>query len=880
MAELPSHLVAALADRYRLERRLGEGGMATVYLAHDLKHDRKVALKVLRPELAAVLGAERFLKEITVTANLQHPNILPLYDSGSAAGRAGGAGGPVEFLYYAMPYLEGESLRDRLEREGQLGVDAALAIAQAVAGALQYAHERGVLHRDIKPDNVLFQAGQPIMADFGIALAISEAGGTRLTESGLSLGTPSCMSPEQVTGERTLDARSDVYALASMLYEMLVGEPPHVGNSVQAVIGKILADDPVPVSRRRRTVPAHVDAAITKALEKMPADRHESAAAFAAALSDERSGPHQAAARGAARFRTSAGTSPRTRWVAAAGLVLLGAAAAWLLTPVPRSPARLVTRFTVPVTAGQRMAEAFTPNVALSPDGRTLVYATDAGMLVRPLGGEETRLVPGTEGACCPVVSPDGAWVAFVQGSRARRAALDGGQVVDMTLARVPESAVWPDPDFLIAGDWGQGIARLPVSGGAAEPLTRVDSVTESAHLWPQLLPDRRHLLYTTMGPGMRWNGAKVVVQDLESGARTVVAEEATFGRYVRSGYVAYVRADGTVEAVPFDLRRREVTGTPVVVTTGVRTSYWGGAAALAVSDSGTLAFVRGSSWADDQLVWRDRRGNRLGTVGRPLTPERFDLSRDGRSIVMYVASATADIYRMDLETGELRRLTFDESTEDNPIWSPDGRRVAYHRITSGQEHRIVVRALAGQDEPEVLYTGSDYVNPDSWSPDGRWLMLSEQAFEQGAEWTARALDLEGGDTVTVASPATKARFSPDGRWVAYASAKTGTQEIYIVSFPSLSSLQQISVDGGDQPRWAAGSGELFYRKGDSLMVTTVRTRDGLSWSPPRALFAMGGGMYAVMPDGQRILVAEPNPEAQVREIHVVLNWDEELKKR
>src|ERR1043166_2289124 len=255
-------LKQSLVECYRIERELGQGGMATVYLAEDLKHRRKVALKVLRPELAAIIGAERFLKEIEVTANLQHPNILPLYDSGQAD----------SFLYYVMPYVEGESLRDKLTREKQLGVEESVTLARAVAAAPGFAHRHGVVHRDIKPENILLQSGQALVADFGIALALSQAGGSRMTETGMSLGTPHYMSPEQATGDRTLDARSDVYALGCITYEMLAGEPPYLGNTAQAIVAKILTESPTPVRKRRPSVPAHIEAAIQMALAKLPAD--------------------------------------------------------------------------------------------------------------------------------------------------------------------------------------------------------------------------------------------------------------------------------------------------------------------------------------------------------------------------------------------------------------------------------------------------------------------------------------------------------------------------------------------------------------------------------------------------------------------------------
>jgi serine/threonine-protein kinase len=274
MPEITQQLKTALADRYVIEQELGAGGMATVYLAHDVKHNRKVALKVLRPELAAVIGAERFLKEIEVTANLQHPHILPLHDSGEAD----------TFLYYVMPYVEGETLRDTIDREKQLSINDAVEITRSVAAALDYAHRKGVIHRDIKPENVLMHDGQPLIADFGIALAVSHAGGTRLTETGLSIGTPHYMSPEQAMGDRELDARSDVYSLGAMLYEMLAGDPPYMGNTAQAIVAKVITEKAPPVTVHRDTVPPNIAAAVAQALNKLPADRFGSAAQFSEAL--------------------------------------------------------------------------------------------------------------------------------------------------------------------------------------------------------------------------------------------------------------------------------------------------------------------------------------------------------------------------------------------------------------------------------------------------------------------------------------------------------------------------------------------------------------------------------------------------------------------
>ncbi|MDH4132850.1 MAG: serine/threonine protein kinase, partial [Gemmatimonadota bacterium] len=314
-------LRASLSDRYRIERELGQGGMATVYLAEDLRHKRKVAIKVLRAELAAVIGAERFVSEIQTTANLQHPHILALHDSGAADG----------FLYYVMPYVEGESLRDRLSREKQLPIADAVRIAGEVASALDYAHRQGVIHRDIKPENILLHDGRALVADFGIALAATSAG-SRMTETGMSLGTPHYMSPEQAMGERQLDARTDIYALGCVLYELLAGDPPFTGSTAQAIVAKVMTERPTPLSTVRDTVPEEVEDAVLTALAKLPADRFATAAEFAAALQGQGTGPMR-------RVRPTRPAAPPPRRVVPALLVAAIAVAVWgWLRPRPTSP--------------------------------------------------------------------------------------------------------------------------------------------------------------------------------------------------------------------------------------------------------------------------------------------------------------------------------------------------------------------------------------------------------------------------------------------------------------------------------------------------------------------------------------------------------------
>ncbi|MEO7476778.1 MAG: protein kinase, partial [Gemmatimonadales bacterium] len=407
MTESLSSLTAALADRYRIERELGAGGMATVYLAQDLRHDRQVAIKLMRPELAAAIGADRFLSEIRTTANLQHSHILPLFDSGQAGGT----------LFYVMPFVEGESLRDRLAREKQLPIADAVRIACQVASALDYAHRHGVIHRDIKPENILLHDGSALVADFGIALAASKAGGTRITETGMSIGTPHYMSPEQAMGQREITARSDVYALGAVTYEMLLGEPPFTGPTAQAIVAKVLTEQPAPLVPRRRSIPAQVEDTVLTALEKLPADRFASAQEFAAGLT---------AAPTVARpsHRTGVGTGPAARvswrrWLLPSlGAVALGAGAFLLGARRSHAPA-------LPLSFGQATKVTWDPGIevlpAISPDGKTVAYASGTlirmRVFVRPVaGGRGIQLTDDTtQVQSHPRWSPDGSRVLFLE---------------------------------------------------------------------------------------------------------------------------------------------------------------------------------------------------------------------------------------------------------------------------------------------------------------------------------------------------------------------------------------------------------------------------------------------------------------------------------
>ncbi len=452
---------------------MARAGWRPVYLADDLRHERKVALKVLKPELAAVVGAERFLAEIKTTANLQHPHILPLFDSGEADG----------FLFYVMPHVEGESLRQRLDREHQLPVDEAVRIAANVAEALDYAHRQGVVHRDIKPANLLLQEGKPVISDFGIALAVGVAGGGRLTETGLSLGTPHYMSPEQATGDQTVGPATDTYALGCVLYEMLVGEPPYTGSTAQAILGKIIAGELASATKERTSVPANVDAALRKALEKLPADRFTGAQDFARALADPqfRHGEQVEAVAAA-----SPGPWKRVSIALAALFVLATGVAGWALlrSEVPLS----VERFSL----GLEVAGPVMPRV--SPDGSAVVFAAPGAngvqLWLRRLENLTPTPVPGTEGnSYQPAISPNGEDVAFFVGGQLKVAPLGGGVVRTLADSALCCSRWGPDGFIYYSPVGVRNINRVPATGGAVEVVTTRDQEGDGQHGDFQVLP-------------------------------------------------------------------------------------------------------------------------------------------------------------------------------------------------------------------------------------------------------------------------------------------------------------------------------------------------------------------------------------------------------
>ena len=881
----PERLQQALSDRYRIERELGAGGMATVYLAEDLKHHRKVAIKVLRPELAAVIGAERFLAEIRTTANLQHPHILALIDSGETDG----------MLWYVMPYVEGESLRDRITREKQLPVADAVRIATEVAGALDYAHRHNVIHRDIKPENILLHDGSALVADFGIALAASSGAGTRMTETGMSLGTPHYMSPEQAMGEREITARSDVYALGCITYEMLVGEPPFNGPTAQAIIARVMTEEPRALTLQRKTIPPGVEAAVFTALEKLPADRFGSTADFAAALAN----PNTTTARTSVQPVVVA---RRRGWLVTAALAALTLIAGYFIggrNGAASGGGGDVVRATVTLGDSTVVRTISNIRMAIAPSGERLVFVGAEGdrenaLYLRELNQPTERKLPDTDGAIAPFFSPDGQSVGFfvATSGKAVMKVLDIGGGAARTL--VPDSlpgfggASWGDDGQIYFTQGDRGLARISSAGGAVTHISRIDTVAGVTEQdFPDVLPGSRHAIV------MLWKGSAsanhIGVVDLQTGAVRDLTP-GTYARYVAPGYLAIGTADGQILVAPFDPKTATLKGAPALQVQNVQSETSNGTVQFAVSATGTLVYEQ-SGGARAGLLWVSRDGQRTvidSTQSGILAS--LALSPDGSQIAFARADGGDNqIWLRHLATGAIGRLSFDVTGADRPVWTLDGRDVAYLGTRDGRRTAWIRRA-DGSDQPRPASPGNTRLDEIAFDPTGRYIVLRSEG--SGVNTRTLLVVEKGVDTIPRTLVSTQfdnyaAALSPNGQWLAYTSVEDGKEEVYVRPFPKVDSTRfMISVGGGSEPVWRRDGTELFFRGSRGEMFTApVNTGKVFTHASPMLLFD-GTGLavqqyyrsYDVAPDGKRFLMVTSGGEDLPR-LEVILNWQAELAK-
>jgi serine/threonine protein kinase len=884
---VPERLSAALSDRYEIERELGEGGMATVYLAADLKHNRNVALKVLKSDVARMLGTERFLSEIETTARLQHPNILPLFDSGEADG----------FLFYAMPYVEGETLRDKLQREVQLPVDQALDLIRKVAAALDYAHQRGIVHRDIKPANILLSSGEPLVADFGIALAVQQAGEGRMTQTGLSMGTPHYMSPEQASGDRSLDPRSDVYALGCVLYEMLAGDPPFAGSSAQAILARILTTAPDRVTVQRPTVPPHVDATIAKSLEKIPADRFTTAGDFRKALDDP-------GFRHTTQTRIESLDGPpvivRTRnspLVAVLGAALILVVVALGFVIARPSPETFSQKYVIdlPGISGRGSS-----SLALSRDGRRVAYLTEVETLeIRSTSEFGARVVESDDIVRGIFFSPDGESLGFIRGTGSTDGVsvvrVDGGTPVQIASppGGIQPYAAWSEDGYVYMTPERPRaetpLFRVSEGGGAVEEVMPSLAGTTPSHLAP--IPGYPGRLLAVLR--REQSGSPLAVLDVEADRIVEIpaSVEGVAPEFAR-GTLFWVATTGDLLAQPFDPEAVEFTGPPVTLAQGVVPGDF------ALSEAGTLIYRStdaglGSRSGGETLGWVDRSGNATALDDR--LASNFDDFDDVRLSVGgdFLAAEVSDqpgneteqrILIYEFEARSWFYLTLPGQLNVDPRWLDDGRVVYRHFDAEGGVRSIRAQRYDRTGSESVLFETDVRLSSFAVTADGRFLAvaLDAGAESSGTEQGIHLVDVETG-TVTPFLVAPYYHYSPeispDGRWITYVSYESGTPEVFVQAFPGRSRPYPISAGRGVAPRWSFDGSEIVYEDAQGqVTVAQLDIADGVRVVERTALFAgaprfefftgNAGATFDMGPDGRFIgpleagALAEPSPFA------------------
>ncbi|WP_053333701.1 serine/threonine-protein kinase [Gemmatimonas phototrophica] len=841
-----SRLATALADRYHVERELGAGGMATVYLAHDLKHERDVAIKVLHPDLGAVLGGERFLAEIKTTAKLQHPHILPLLDSGVADG----------LLFYVMPFVEGETLRARLDRERQLPIADALQLAREVADGLQYAHDRGVIHRDIKPENVLLQGGHALVADFGIALAVQQSGGARMTQTGLSLGTPQYMAPEQAMGERAIDARADVYALGAVTYEMLTGEPPFTGPTSQAIVARVLTVPPAPLSQTRSTVPAHVEVAVLTALQKLPADRFATVAILSDALRGAMTGPTVTIPAGSPNVAVRRGVPPLlfgAVCMAAIGAALWG----WRASRVPASPT-VATRFMLALPDSLRLSTTGAQQViAVAPSGSEFVFAAEGDRLSlyrRRLDSLELKRVPVNVGFGNPVYSPDGRWLALQDADgQLVQVPLGGGDPVLIDSSGSRPS--WSDPDRVLYLREGRLWVRDGLDAPRAVELNGV-SLKGVGLAFPFLLPGGRVGLVNLRRVGEdnpdEWEVAAVSLSD---GTLTPLGVRGAQPRFVAPDLLLLARQNQTLVAVTFDPDRLAVSGTPLTVLDEVFVRN-GGAGMYGLSGNGVLAYLTGDFLAEAVVVGRDRttRFRLAASQGANRASQGLfnnrdgRLSPDGRRVVLVAERAFLnDLYIGTVATGELQPFSSRQrNLSTSPVWSSDGQSVLWTRVENGR-NEVVRRRVDGTGGEEVVHRLEPGLRARSMEtiPGRQEFLLAVYRDRSGIQSVTEPAKPNAAELWAITPGSTtpprvllrgqavwQLRSSPDGKWVAAAFIEGGSSFVRILDLArperSVVAFNAASAINGSLFSWLSDARTLLYRQGDQLVTATIAEDDRL----------------------------------------------------
>jgi serine/threonine protein kinase len=861
---------------YEIVAPIGAGGMGEVYKARDTRLDRSVAVKILPEDFARNAQLKiRFEREAKTISRLSHPHICALFDVGEN--------------YLVMELLDGETLADRLAR-GPLPAAEAVQIGIHIADALDQAHRAGIIHRDLKPGNVMLTSAGVKLLDFGLAKptapleAVSATLQKPVTEEGTIVGTLQYMAPEQLEG-REVDGRADIFALGAILYEMLSGRRAFGGSSRASIIANILAAEPPPLTSLSPLTPAALDRIVKRCLAKNPTLRWQCAG-------DLR---HELELLGELKDVDRPPASRSRSLIFAASVLALIAAAegVWLILQRNRpSGAERMVRFTVepPPNSLIELSNEIGPP-ALSRDGKSVAFvAVDfltsrRALWVRDLASVQAKRIDGTEGAGFPFWSPDGKSIGFFASGKLKRVDLAGGAPETLCPAPFGRGASWgADGKILFVPTPLDPICRVSARGGAVEPITQLDKrAGDSSHRWPYILPDGRHFLLfirRVTTPTANRPTDLLYVADLVTGEKKFLTPVSSNAIYV-DGSLLYVR-HRTLFAQPFDLKTLQISGEAVPVAQNVQ-FHPSGFAMFTASSSGVLCYQIGSLISEVRFV--DRHGNVVGVFGEPAEYSSPALDVAHRQLVVSVADPTTgsqDVWHYDMDRGVPRRLTFHPADEISPIFSPDGRRVAFASNRSGQP-QIFVKSVDGADVEGQVSPSTPWAKfPLSWSPDGRF--IAYKAIGTATQMDVNILDLkEGRERQFLASEFNEsdASFSPSGRWIAYTSDESGRPEVYVTSFPTASARWQISAGGGSQPRWRGNEKELYYLSADGSMVAVpVEMRPDFKAGVPQRLFPcelrQSGnlfGEYDVSPDGQRFLINTTAGGPRSLPLTIVIGW-------
>ena len=891
---------------YEIVAAVGKGGMGEVYRARDTRLNRDVAIKIIAdsvsndPERIA-----RFAREAQTLAALSHPNIAHVY----GVELDGGVRGLV------MEFIDGVDLRSRLAR-GPVPYNEAISIATQVASALEAAHEKGIIHRDLKPANIMIDArGRAKVLDFGLAKSIEPVSGAdptdsptltspgNLTGAGIILGTAAYMSPEQATG-RPADKRSDIWSFGCVLYEMVGGKRAFEHADISGMLRAVLADEPDWTVLDRAS--PSTQRLVRRCLQKDRARRLADIADARLDLEDELSGSSAVAL--PSQVAPAIRRAPRAPWVVAAASLAVAASTLGLWAPWRTEETPAVIRLDADLGAPVSLVTAQGVGGIVAPAGDTLVFVGQpraAGsvqqLYVRSLDRLTAQVLPGTEGAMSPFFSPDGRWVGFFAGAKLKKAAIAGGGAIELAHAPNGRGGSWGDDDHIIyMPDFYSGLWRVPASGGEAVRVTSPAN-DSGTHRWPQVLPGSKAVIYTSNTSLTGYEDAEVVLQPLPSGPSVVLEKGAYYGRYLRSGHLVYMH-DGTLFATAFDLGRLERRGSAVPVLDGVSSSaFWTGAAQFSAADNGLFAYLAEAN-AATPVSWQLQSGALEVLRPAPSTWSDPAFAPAGRQLALTIFDGRrSDVWIYDWEGDALSRLTRQSYSAFKPVWTPDGSRIAFTAARGNTgAFTIAWQRADGSGEVQRLTQGANGQSAASFHPTGKFLAINE--LDAKTSFDIKIVPLQGDETrgwtagapvdfVRTAAVEIEPMFSPDGRWLAYASNESGRSEIYVRPFPGPGGVWQISRGGGTFPTWSHARRELFYSALDQRLMSANYDAQGESFRPtPARLWSntrhtlLGPVItrnFAVHPDGTRVAMARAADESSAGDRLVFLfNFFEDLQRR